>query len=287
MNRSSLYAIFATAAAIACTSPAWASLSPAAAYHSIGDGFGSGNVGQATGFYSAGSGTAYASVNTRISPLASIEAYAINSNTVDCCGAAFVSATIDYSFDASFTAEAGLNFTGRTYGGPKVIRIQGVATGWSFGDAGFSIDENDALGPILSGGGTNYFTIIPTLTQTSSLLGGGLALYTLSGLISFDVELQANAFPGGGAPPEDPAQVPPPPPPNRAYAYFDPAISFNPAFIAAYNPGGQLIQLSPGVSNASGPLPGVPEPTTWALLVGGFGLTGALTRRRRTRSVAA
>ena len=35
------------------------------------------------------------------------------------------------------------------------------------------------------------------------------------------------------------------------------------------------------------PTPGVPEPTTWAMLIAGFGLVGAMARRRRQVSVAA
>jgi hypothetical protein len=35
------------------------------------------------------------------------------------------------------------------------------------------------------------------------------------------------------------------------------------------------------------PTPGVPEPTTWAMLIAGFGLVGAVARRRRQVAVAA
>ncbi|OSZ67195.1 hypothetical protein CAP39_11540 [Sphingomonas sp. IBVSS1] len=59
---------------------------------------------------------------------------------------------------------------------------------------------------------------------------------------------------------------------GTAYAYVDP-----------------LIQIAPGVSgftiNSNGPpmqvVSGVPEPDSWAMLIAGFGLVGAVARRRR------
>ena len=34
------------------------------------------------------------------------------------------------------------------------------------------------------------------------------------------------------------------------------------------------------------PTPGIPEPASWAMLIAGFGLTGAIARRRRTAVTA-
>ncbi|OYU14796.1 MAG: hypothetical protein CFE37_09330, partial [Alphaproteobacteria bacterium PA4] len=74
-----------------------------------------------------------------------------------------------------------------------------------------------------------------------------------------------------------------------ARLYLDPTIGLNNAFATTNNVSNIVVQLSPGVMNASGPVmplaPGVPEPANWALLIAGFGLTGAMQRRRR--SVAA
>jgi len=36
----------------------------------------------------------------------------------------------------------------------------------------------------------------------------------------------------------------------------------------------------------SGPASSVPEPATWGMLVGGFGITGGALRRRRTATAA-
>ena len=67
-----------------------------------------------------------------------------------------------------------------------------------------------------------------------------------------------------------------------AHAYVDPEISIDPSF-ALTDPNyltNYSIVLSPGVGNSL-PAGAVPEPATWALMIGGFGLTGALARRRR------
>lgn len=42
----------------------------------------------------------------------------------------------------------------------------------------------------------------------------------------------------------------------------------------------------PGGDPSKVPIPGVPEPTTWALLISGFGMAGAMLRRRRAAMAA-
>ena len=37
----------------------------------------------------------------------------------------------------------------------------------------------------------------------------------------------------------------------------------------------------PGGEGGNGETPAVPEPASWAMLIAGFGLTGAMMRRRR------
>ena len=58
------------------------------------------------------------------------------------------------------------------------------------------------------------------------------------------------------------------------------------------NNGGWAVTLGKSSLSLDGsvlppPTPGVPEPTTWAMLIAGFGLVGAVARRRRQVSVAA
>ncbi len=62
-----------------------------------------------------------------------------------------------------------------------------------------------------------------------------------------------------------------------AYASVDPYIHIDPAFV-----GGQQysIEVSPGVGNAPF-ASGVPEPATWAMMLGGFALVGGALRRQR------
>ncbi len=63
------------------------------------------------------------------------------------------------------------------------------------------------------------------------------------------------------------------------FASLDPLISFNLAFLTQNGLSGGTVTLSQGVANASGPS-GAPEPGSWALLLVGFGLTGAMVRRK-------
>jgi hypothetical protein len=64
---------------------------------------------------------------------------------------------------------------------------------------------------------------------------------------------------------------------NGGSASIDPFIFVDPSFA---NAGLYTITLSPGVGNG---VAGVPEPATWAMLIGGLALTGAMVRRRRGR----
>jgi hypothetical protein len=65
-----------------------------------------------------------------------------------------------------------------------------------------------------------------------------------------------------------------------AEAYIDPYIFIDPTYLAA-NPG-LTLQVSQGVGNSAEVASStVPEPASWAMFVGGFGVMGAALRRRR------
>jgi hypothetical protein len=62
---------------------------------------------------------------------------------------------------------------------------------------------------------------------------------------------------------------------GQALAFIDPVISLPSAFI---NGGGNAANFQVSTSPN---LNAVPEPASWAMLIAGFGLTGAVARRRR------
>jgi hypothetical protein len=62
-------------------------------------------------------------------------------------------------------------------------------------------------------------------------------------------------------------------------AFVDPYFNIDPLFLSD-NPGFSLA-FSPGVGNTLPPTGGIPEPSTWALMILGFGATGAAIRSRR------
>ena len=71
---------------------------------------------------------------------------------------------------------------------------------------------------------------------------------------------------------------------GTAYAFIDPLITLDPSLGNQYSltiGGGQVANGTPGGAGA------VPEPATWALMLGGFGLAGSALRRRRLAVVVA
>jgi hypothetical protein len=73
---------------------------------------------------------------------------------------------------------------------------------------------------------------------------------------------------------------------STAEAYADPRIYIDPAYLAAHP--GATLHISPGIGNI-GPTSAVPEPSLWAFMLAGVGMTGArlrLSRRHRARTGA-
>ena len=60
--------------------------------------------------------------------------------------------------------------------------------------------------------------------------------------------------------------------PASAFATVDPMFIVDPAFASAYHFEGIPTELTAGI----------PEPSSWALMIAGFGLVGSMVRRRRT-----
>jgi hypothetical protein len=63
---------------------------------------------------------------------------------------------------------------------------------------------------------------------------------------------------------------------------------FNVGFIGGFNDGpGAGAEVHATYKLIHDSLPGVPEPASWALMIGGFGMSGAMLRRRRATGVFA
>jgi len=67
---------------------------------------------------------------------------------------------------------------------------------------------------------------------------------------------------------------------NDARAFIDPIVTIDADF-AANHPGLSVKFTDEELGNSFTDTAGVPEPATWALMIGGFGLAGAALRRRR------
>ncbi len=135
-----------------------------------------------------------------------------------------------------------------------------------------------------SGGNVNVFTDLTSVSrQTTASFGGAspaVGRSTLDEIVSFTATANDSQYSeieiiGEATIAEAPGQ--------RGYAKLlaDPVLTIDPTWALA-NPGYRLT-FSPGVGNQPGAttVTGAPEPATWALMVGGFGLVGGLARRRR------
>ncbi len=75
---------------------------------------------------------------------------------------------------------------------------------------------------------------------------------------------------------------------SQASAYVDPIIAIDPAYLAAHP--GATFSISPGIGNGAPPsVAGVPEPSTWMLMlagVAGLGLALRGSRRADSRQIA-
>ena len=261
--------------------PAVATLSaPVAGYRlDVGNFPGVHANGNTVGAYGLTSARGSVSLVTSLSPVPLVNAHASNGNLSSVASA---SGYLDYNYLASFTAPTGFGGVG---GAPVrlagLVQLTASANAQSFASVAGTFYACYGDSPSLSNAcGQTHFTQLVTGDLVSATdLGGGRARYTFTGGIDLGVDATAfeNYTGAHGLR-------------YTASAFVDPVVDFDPAYLAGIGADSPDIQLSPGVANASGPPPavgGVPEPTSWALLIAGFGLSGAMARRGRMRIVAA
>lgn len=155
----------------------------------------------------------------------------------------------------------------RVQGGTTIFKTVNtiVGAGAEYSDNFFSIDvtENEIVFDVISGN----FSI-------------GDILYTIDGLDFDDKPATPNIVESFSV--------------NQIFSPSPKLITANRVTIA---PSGRLSMSFANTSGSSSgfvrvrlgapaPTPGVPEPSAWALMLGGFGLLGAATRRRTRTSVA-
>jgi hypothetical protein len=69
---------------------------------------------------------------------------------------------------------------------------------------------------------------------------------------------------------------------QTSHAFIDPELTIDPEYLKT-NPTASLF-ITPGVGNETVTV--VPEPETYAMMLAGLGLMGAITRRRKAKQTA-
>ncbi len=253
--------------------PAAAVVLPVGAYtatYSIYVG-GSNITGSGTGFNQQLLGRSYGDSTISIAPVAAL---GLHGHSEGMFQTVFADAQLQYDYNASFTASssryASSNLQPIMVSGFTQVLASGFAQVYTtIGDLYISCNQD----PFTDNCGAHQFLFNLSGDSVSATnLGGGLSRYTVSGTLQLSAHV--TAFGNAGLI-------------SSGRAYVDPLIQIDSAFAADVGATDTSIELSPGVANASAPPPGVPEPASWAMLIAGFGLTGAMARRRLPRRVAA
>ena len=122
-------------------------------------------------------------------------------------------------------------------------------------DAGSFISSvSGECSPVAGPCGTSFYSIFGALTQDPN------NPFNFLGSVHLFVEAGINGV-------------------GTAFAFADPVIGLNEDI--GLDKANYTILLSPGIANASAPIAGVPEPASWALMIGGLSLAGAALRRRK------
>lgn len=192
-----------------------------------------------------------------------------------------------------------------TYTGPQNGDLDALSASAYFNGGSFRLSsvQNGTVGAT-SGSlyvwGINRGAGIPRLTFGAPSVGAGVLFDAVAVLFPNGTGRVAT-FPAMGAPVITPLSsgavtvggatisglVPASLLPSRGFAFED--YTFTMWIRKRVNPAldGTNAELADFIPDASGFTASVPEPTSWAMLIVGFGLSGAVLRRRRTVVVAA
>ncbi len=256
--------------------------------------------GTGTGSRSVGSGNSSASAGAGYAPIPFAAAYVTNGSGSGSSGA---TATLTYEYvflarDGAAASELETYLAAHAGVGASIAGHIDLVQNGQYGTAIGRIDAGTGVTEFKCG--VYYYRSASqcgnyAVAGTGSLarLGGSLAFNGFITLFAAAGLSEGGSSGGGGI---APGPNDPPVGDDSFSAYVDPIIGL----VSGFDPLDFTLSLSPGVANTSGgtnpfgggggginPPPGVPEPGNWALLIAGFGLTGAAARRRRMKTVAA